>query len=200
MVATLLVVAAYLCGSLPIGVWVARRAGVDVRSRGSGNIGATNVARTVGRHAGMLTLLGDVAKGIAPAVLARVCGGDPWLVALTGLAAVYGHLFSVFLQFSGGKGVATAFGVFIILTPLAAVCSALCFALVAFATRYVSLASVVAALVLPAVVVTTGYPTPLSVAAALVGASIVLRHRANLSRLRRGTEPRFGHARETTGR
>ena len=191
MWAVLLICAAYVCGSLPVGVWVGRWVGVDVRSSGSGNIGATNVARTAGGRAGLLTLLGDVGKGVIPATLARLLLGDPWLIALTGLAAVCGHLFSLFLRFSGGKGVATAFGVFIVLTPAAAALSAALFAVVGFSTRYVSVASMLAALALPVMAWVCGYPPPLVLAAAAVAAIIILRHRDNLSRLRRGEEPRF---------
>ena len=191
MQAGLLIVAAYLCGSLPLGLWVGRWLGVDVRRVGSGNIGATNVARTVGKRAGLLTLLGDVAKGVVPALLARLLLTDEWLIALTGLVAVFGHLFSIFLKFSGGKGVATAFGVFVILTPLAAALSALLFGVVAFSTRYVSLASILAAAALPVIAAACRYPVPLSIAAATVAISVVLRHRDNLSRLRLGKEPRF---------
>ena len=191
MRAFFLVAAAYLCGSLPIGVWVGRRVGVDVRQTGSGNIGATNVTRSAGVWAGLLTLLGDVAKGAVPAAVARLLLTDPWLIALMGVAAVCGHLFSMFLRFSGGKGVATAFGVFVILTPAAAECSGLLFALVAVSTRYVSLASMLAAVTLPVIAVVFGYSVPFCGAATIVAGSILLRHRENLMRLRRGAEPRF---------
>lgn len=196
MRAVLLIAVAYLCGSLPVGVWVGRWLGVDVQRAGSGNIGATNLARTAGARAGLLTLLGDVTKGIVPAALARLLSDDAWLIALSGLAAVFGHLFSVFLRFSGGKGVATAFGVFVVLTPVAAVLSALLFVATAFSTRYVSLASVLAAAGLPVMAVACDYPAPLSIVAAVVAVSIVVRHRGNLSRLRRGVEPQF-HIRPT---
>jgi glycerol-3-phosphate acyltransferase PlsY len=191
MRAFFLLAAAYLCGALPIGVWVGRRVGVDVRQTGSGNIGATNVARTAGAWAGLLTLIGDVAKGAVPAAVALFLLINPWLIALTGVAAVCGHLFSAFLRFSGGKGVATAFGVFVILTPAAAACSAVVFALAAVSTRYVSLASMLAALALPAGAVAFGYPAPFRAAAAIVAACVLMRHRQNLVRLRRGVEPRF---------
>jgi acyl phosphate:glycerol-3-phosphate acyltransferase len=191
MQALVLVVAAYLCGSLPIGVWAASRVGVDVRQTGSGNIGATNVTRSAGARAGLLTLLGDVAKGAVPAALARLLLSDVWLIALTGVAAVCGHLFPAFLRFSGGKGVATAFGVFMLLTPAAAACSAAVFAFVALSTHYISLASMLAALALPLTAVVLGYSGPLCGATVLVGCGIVLRHRENLVRLWHGAEPRF---------
>ena len=186
-----MVAVAYLCGSLPFGVWVGRWAGVDVRYAGSGNIGATNVARTAGRRAGLLTLVGDVAKGALPTVLARLLFVDAWVIALVGLAAVCGHLFSVFLRFSGGKGVATAFGVFVILTPVAAVLSAVVFTAAAISTRYVSLASMLGALSLPVTAVACSYPISSCIAAALVSTIVILRHRDNLSRLFRGAEPQF---------
>jgi glycerol-3-phosphate acyltransferase PlsY len=198
MLAAVLIGAAYLCGSLPIGVWVGRWVGVDVRRSGSGNIGATNVARTAGGRAGLLTLLGDVAKGILPTALARLLLADPWLLALTGVAAVFGHLFSVFLRFAGGKGVATAFGVFLVLTPAAAALSAVVFAAAAFWTRYVSMASVLAAVTLPILIFLWGYTSPFQVAAVAVAVSVVMRHRDNLSRLRRGLEPQFNVRRSTS--
>ena len=191
MQAVFLIAAAYLCGSLPIGVWVGYWVGVDVRQRGSGNIGATNVTRTAGARAGLLALLGDVAKGAVPAAVARLLLTDARLIALTGVAAVCGHLFSIFLRFSGGKGVATAFGVFAVLTPAATACSAVVFALVAVSTHYISLASLLAVLALPVVAVIFGYAAPLCGAATIVAGSIVLRHRGNLVRLWHGAEPRF---------
>jgi len=187
-----MVAVAYLCGSLPFGVWIGRWAGVDVRHAGSGNIGATNVARSAGRRAGLLTLFADVAKGALPAVLARVLFVDAWFIALIGLAAVCGHIFSVFLRFSGGKGVATAFGVFLVLTPVAAALSAVVFAAAAISTRYVSLASMLGAFALPVSAVACRYPMSLCIVAAVVSTIIILRHRDNLARLFRGAEPQFG--------
>ncbi len=187
----LLVSAAYVVGSLPIGVWVGHSVGVDVRRAGSGNIGATNVARTAGRRAGLLTLLGDVAKGLVPTLLAWFTLDGPWAVALTGLAAVLGHLFSVFLRFSGGKGVATAFGALVVLTPVAALLSAALFVGIAFLTGYISLASMLGAAILPLAATVCGYPAPSLAVATVIAISIVVRHRDNLSRLRRGVEPRL---------
>jgi len=182
---------AYLCGSLPTGVWVGRRAGVDVRRSGSGNIGATNVARTAGRRAALLTLGGDIAKGLVPVLITRVLVPVPWTVAGVAIAAVLGHTFSVFLRFSGGKGVATACGVFLGMTPLALVVSLVVFGTIALRTQYVSLASVTAAVTLPLAVALLGYPVPACVSASFAAAVIVLRHRENLLRLWHRTEPRF---------
>jgi len=192
MMTVCMLTVAYLCGSLPFGVWIGRWVGVDVRRRGSGNVGATNVARTAGRRAGLLTLVGDVAKGALPAVLAQFLFVDTWVIALVGLAAVFGHLFSVFLRFSGGKGVATAFGVFVVLTPAAAALSAVVFAAAAILTRYVSLASILGALALPITAVIFRYPTSLCTVTAMVSTIIIWRHRDNVARLFSGAEPQFG--------
>ncbi len=191
MLPTLLILVAYLCGSLPTGVWLGRWAGVDVRRAGSGNIGATNVARTAGFRPALLTLLGDIAKGLVPTALARALSAQPRLLAMVALAAFIGHIFSVFLRFSGGKGVATGFGVCLALAPAAAAVAAGVFALVAFATRYVSLASVIAAAALPMVTVILGAAPPVSGAAGIIAAAIIIRHRSNLARLRAGIEPKF---------
>lgn len=191
MAAVVLITAAYLCGSLPVGVWVGRWIGVDVQQAGSGNIGATNVARTAGARAALLTLLGDVAKGLLPTVLAQQALGSPWLVALTGLAAFFGHIFSVFLCFSGGKGVATGFGVFLCLAPVAALVSLAVFVALALLTRYVSVASIVAAAALAIVTATAGYAVAIQGAAGLTAVVIIVRHRTNLVRLRQGNEPKF---------
>lgn len=191
MLAALLVLAAYLCGSLPTGLWLGRRVGVDVRLSGSGNIGATNVARTAGLWPALLTLGGDVAKGFVPAMAARALLLDQYWVAAVGMAAFFGHLYSVFARFSGGKGVATAFGVFLAVTPGAAGLAALTFVAVALATRYVSLASMVAAASLPMFCAAQGGSVPVASAAGIVATAIVIRHRENLSRLGRGIEPKF---------
>lgn len=191
MAAVLLVIGAYLVGSLPTGVWVGLWAGVNVRRVGSGNIGATNVARTVGARAAILTLTGDVVKGIIPVVVARSLLTDQEPIVLVGLAAFFGHLFSIFLRFSGGKGVATAFGVFLGLAPVAAAVSAVVFAVVAFWTRYASLASLLAAAALPLAAAMFGYAWPVCGAALIAAAAIIVRHRDNVSRLRAGREPKF---------
>ena len=191
MLAACLIAAAYLCGSLPTGLWLGRLVGVYVRRAGSGNIGATNVARTAGLRPALLTLAGDVAKGFVPTAIARGLLVDVRLVVLVALAAFFGHIFSVFLRFSGGKGVATAFGVFLALAPGAALLAALVFAAVAVTTRYVSLASLLAAVSLLVASVALGTTSAVWTAALIMCATIVFRHRDNLTRLRRGVEPRF---------
>lgn len=191
MLPLILLIGAYLCGSIPTGVWLGRQAGVDVRQTGSGNIGATNVARTAGLRPALLTLVGDVAKGVVPVLLARALLTDVWLIALVGLAALCGHLFSIFLRFSGGKGVATGFGIFLGLAPAAAAVAVVVFTIVAAATRYVSLASMLAAGSLPFAAYLLGSEPPTTLAAALTAVAIIIRHRGNLVRLWNRTEPVF---------
>lgn len=188
LVASLL---AYLAGSIPTGVLLASLAGVDVRSQGSGNIGATNVARTAGRKLGILTLIGDALKGLLPVVIARSAGLPQELVATVGVAALAGHVFSIFLRFQGGKGVATGVGVLIGLAPAVAPIPLLLFGAVFKATRLVSLASIVAAAAAPLAMLVCGYPAPFVLGAVLIAALIVARHHENVGRLLAGTESRF---------
>ncbi len=191
MLTVVVIVAAYLCGSLPTGVWLGRRAGVDVRHSGSGNIGATNVARTAGLRPALLTLGGDIAKGLVPTLVSRALWYDSTMVALVALAAFFGHIFSVFLHFSGGKGVATGFGVCLALAPAPAALAAAVFAIVAVSTRYVSVASMLAAATLPVSSVALPLAPIVSAATAVIAATIIVRHRDNVARLLRGTEAKF---------
>lgn len=185
------IVLAYLCGSIPTGVLIARRRGIEVRQVGSGNIGATNVARSVGKTAGVLTLLGDMTKGLLPVLLVRLLAlGDIALVCTAG-AALFGHICSPFLRFSGGKGVATGLGVFLALAPLAILLALLFFAATFAVSRIVSLASVVAAAVTPFLVLALDYPRPYVIAGFVIAGVIILRHHENLARLWRGQEPKF---------
>jgi glycerol-3-phosphate acyltransferase PlsY len=187
----ILMVAAYLCGSIPFGVLLGRRAGVDIRRSGSGNIGATNVARTAGARLGVLTLMADVLKGAGPVLVGRALGVGPGVLAATGLAAFVGHLFPFGLRFAGGKGVATALGVLIALCPAAAAAAAAVFAAVFAAFRYVSVASLAAALASPLASAGLGCPRPFVTIAVAMAVLIAWRHRDNLRRLLAGTEPRF---------
>jgi acyl phosphate:glycerol-3-phosphate acyltransferase len=190
-VTIVLVVFGYLVGSVPWGLLLARRAGVDVRRAGSGNIGAANVARTVGARLGLLTLLADVAKGAVPVLAARVLVAGPVAPAAAGFAAFAGHLFPPALRFAGGKGVATALGVLLVLAPDAAAAALAVFALVFAASRRVSVASLAAAIAAPATAALLPHPTPTLLAALAMSSLVVLRHRENLARLRTGEEPRF---------
>ena len=187
----LLLLFGYLCGSIPSGVLLARRAGVNVRRTGSGNIGAANVARSVGPMLGVATLVADAVKGALPVLVARRLGADPRLAAATGLAAFLGHVLPVTLRFAGGKGVATALGVLLVLCPLAVPLAAAAFGLAFALCRYVSVASVVAALAAPVATGLLPCPLPSLGVSLTMAAIIVLRHRENFRRLRAGIEPRF---------
>src|SRR3954470_1895556 len=148
----------YLAGSVPFAFLLARKAGVDVRLAGSGNVGAANVLRTAGASRGVLVLMLDVAKGAAAVLLAHAIAGGATLAALTGAAAIVGHIYPVWLRFHGGKGVAVAAGVFSVLAPVATVIVGFLFVVTVWATRYVSLASVAATLALPPVAWLAGAP------------------------------------------
>ena len=195
---SLLLAAAYLLGSIPFGLILAKLfAGSDIRKSGSGNIGATNVARVVGPAAGILTLLLDVAKGAAAVWLAgRFSEQNSTALMLAGVFALLGHCFPVWLGFNGGKGVAAALGVFLMLSPMAALSALLVFILVSLAWRYVSLGSVSAAAVMPLLMYflwAPGHAPPLVVDFGTLFASalIIFKHDANLQRLVDGTEPKF---------
>lgn len=190
----LAVIVAYLVGAIPVGYLVAKAFGAgDIRRQGSGTIGATNVMRTLGRLPGILTLLGDIAKGYgAAAVGAAMVEGGPGVAAACAVAAVVGNCWSVFLGFRGGKGVATGLGAFLRLVPWAAVAAIPVFVVVAATTRYVSLASLVAACLVPVGALALGYPTLFVLACVAVAAIVVLRHRDNIARLASGSERRLG--------
>lgn len=203
MLPVLLVLAAYLLGSIPFGYLIVRATGGgDVRETGSGGTGATNVTRRAGRWAGILTLMLDAVKGVAAVTLARWLltndFGFNWWVAAAALAVILGHMFPVWLRFRGGKGVATGLGVFLSLSPLAVAVAVALFVAVVWATRYVSLGSIVAAAAMPLCIWLLGLrdvaganPAPLLTTAAAAGALIILMHRANIGRLWRGTESKL---------
>jgi glycerol-3-phosphate acyltransferase PlsY len=182
---------AYLLGSVPTGYLLGYFAGVDVRRTGSGNVGATNVARVAGKWLGLLTLLGDAAKGFVPVLIALRLDLGAALTGLVALAAFLGHLYPVFLKFQGGKGVATALGALLALAPAAVGVLLVVFLIVALATRIVSLASIVAAGMTPVAIWLLGYPTPVIGAVLLMALMTIWRHRENIQRLRAGAEPRF---------
>ena len=183
----------YLAGSVPFAFLLARRAGIDVRVAGSGNVGAANVLRTTGAWRGVLVMALDVAKGAAAVLLVHPAGGAS-VAALTGAAAIVGHIYPVWLRFHGGKGVAVAAGVFGVLAPAATMLAAAVFFAAAAGTRVVSLGSVVATVTLPSVAWLTGAPTPVFVAAIGTGVLILFRHRANIRRILTGTERRLARA------
>jgi len=182
----------YLAGSVPFAFLLARRAGIDVRFTGSGNVGAANVLRTAGTRRAIAVMALDVAKGSLAVVLATLVHAGVTLTALAAAAAVVGHIYPVWLRFHGGKGVAVAAGVFAVLTPAATGLAAMLFLVIVSATRYVSLGSIAASLALPPAAWATGEPIAVVVAAAGSAALIVFRHRGNIHRLRAGTERRMG--------
>ncbi len=184
----LLIVLAYLIGSIPVGVILGKMKGIDPRKTGSGNIGATNVMRAGGKALGIITLLGDAAKGFIPVILARVLGFDVLIIAIVGLAAFLGHIFPVFLRFKGGKGVATALGVYIAIGPLVILGAFIVFVIVFIIWRYVSLASIVGAIVIPIGLYLAKAPLGFVVMAGLIGIIVIIRHKENISRLIKGTE------------
>lgn len=190
----LILLAAYLLGSIPFSYLIARLVGgVDVRKVGSGNVGATNVMRSAGKVAGILALVLDAAKGAAASVGAgRLSPSSEFLPAAAAVAAVLGHMHPVWLSFRGGKGVATGVGAFSPLAPLATAGGLIAFVAAAWATRYVSMGSCVGAVVLASLTFATGAPRPVAWCAAGTAALIVWKHRGNLGRIAAGTESRLG--------
>jgi glycerol-3-phosphate acyltransferase PlsY len=193
VIAALLVVGAFLLGSIPFGVIVARLKGVDVTKVGSGNIGATNVARAVGKPLGVVVLLLDAAKAGVPIFVVSQrpwleVAEQPWILAAMGVAAVLGHILPPWLKFRGGKGVATALGVFLALAPKAALLAAVAWLLIYAATRLSSLGSLVGAAVLTTYLIVTGAPIAYTALAATLDVFIIVRHRGNIARLVRREE------------
>jgi len=187
----ILLAGAYLLGSIPTGLLLGKLAGIDVRKEGSGNIGATNLYRTVGRKVGLLTLIGDCLKGMIPVLLAKYYALPIESVAWIGLAAFCGHVFSLFLRFKGGKGVATALGVFLALSPLAVCAVLVVFVILMLKWRYVSLGSVVAAAVMPVAIMLMGSDRSLVIVTLIIAAIVIAKHHENIKRLLAGTENRF---------
>jgi acyl phosphate:glycerol-3-phosphate acyltransferase len=199
----LIPLAAYFLGSIPFGLLLAKLfGGGDVRKAGSGNIGATNVARVAGPLAGIVTLILDTAKGAAAVWLAgRVTNESATWMMIAGFVALLGHCFPVWLKFKGGKGVATALGVFLALCPLAAVSALLLFILCVAYWRYVSLGSVAAAAAMPLLIYFLWAPhhaPPLIIDAGTLAIAllVIYKHDGNLQRLIEGTEPRFSFSKK----
>jgi glycerol-3-phosphate acyltransferase PlsY len=197
----LILALAYLLGSIPYGYLLVRFfRKEDIRAIGSGNIGATNVARSGAKGLGLLTLLLDVLKGFAAVLVARQfspgagVSAPSDLMVMAAVASVVGHIFPVWLGFKGGKGVASALGVFLAITPLAAVAALVVFLLIAFTTRYVSLASILGAAFIPLfAMVTSPDRSPVFVGGTMfIALLVIMKHHANIARLMHGTESRFG--------
>jgi glycerol-3-phosphate acyltransferase PlsY len=196
MLATLLSgLVGYILGSIPFGYLIYRwRQGKDIRNTGSGNIGATNVLRSAGPGAAAATLLLDAGKGWAAVTIASaISGGSPAAIGLGAFAVIAGHCFPLFLRFRGGKGVATGLGAFLAISPSAILICAAIFVLVAAIWRYTSLASMTAAAAFPFILLARGSASPPLLAAGFAGGALIIeRHRANIHRLRTGTESRIG--------
>ncbi len=202
----LLIPAAYLAGSIPFGIIAAKvSGGADPRTTGSGNVGATNVARSAGAGAGIATLICDILKGALPTLLAfyaapYVAGTVPAFsnlsskavfVSLAGFAVFLGHLFPVFLKFEGGKGVATACGVMFVISPAAVLISAALFVAAVLIKRYVSLGSIIAAAALPVSMSFFPAAREFMLVGLLIAVSVILKHRENIKRLAAGTENKW---------
>lgn len=194
MVALLALPIAYLLGAIPFGYVLVRwKYGADIRSSGSGNIGATNVWRTTSRAAGLVTLLLDIGKGyLAVWIAGRLSGGNPIWMSAAALAVMAGHAYPVFLKFKGGKAVASFIGAFLCLAPLALAVELVVFVAVLAWTRHMSMGSIVGAATLPlAVWLIQQSPWPVIVAALIAGRFIIYKHKTNIQRLRAGTESVF---------
>lgn len=188
------VISAYLLGALPFGYMVGKTKGIDIRSLGSGNTGATNVFRALGPGFALLVLALDLAKGTGAASIGmRFMGIDPaWGAVICGLTAIVGHVYSIFLRFKGGKGVATAAGVLLFLAPPVVALGICAYALVVLATRYSSLGTLTAVAVAVISMFVLEYPLSYRLAVLLAALFIVWRHRGNISRLLAGKELRLG--------
>jgi len=184
----------YLIGSVPFGLLFSRLfSNVDVRTVGSGNIGATNVLRAAGKKAAILTLLADCLKGLLPVLIVRSLFSDDAVTALAGAAAVLGHNFPVYLGFKGGKGVATSYGVVLAIAPLTGLICLLVWAAAAFVWRYSSLSALVSFALYPVLTIFVRYESrPFGILSIFLFAMIYYRHRENLKRLIAGTEPKIG--------
>jgi len=194
MILTLLItlLLSYLVGAIPFGLLFSRMVGKDVRQEGSGNIGATNVNRVLGKKLGILTLLCDLLKGFLPVFVVSFflppTAGSAWVIALCGLAAVVGHMFSVYLGFSGGKGVATALGVFLFFSPQAILVALLLFIAVVYFSGFVSAGSLAAAAAIPLLLFLLGSSYEIVFVALIIAILIWIKHSANIKRLIAGEE------------
>lgn len=188
---SLILTISYMIGSIPTGILIARARGIDITREGSGNIGATNVARVVGKRAGAYTLLGDVCKGVFGVLLARVLGDSSWIVPAAAVTVVAGHCFSLPPMLKGGKGIATALGTNASLHFFAAMSGLAVFIVFAYFTRIVSLASLAAAATIPLVALVLGAPDSVSLPLAIISGIVAFRHRENIERLIAGNEPKF---------
>jgi glycerol-3-phosphate acyltransferase PlsY len=204
LISGLLALFAYLLGSLPTGYWLGRYLqGIDIREVGSGSTGATNVLRTLGKKAAITVLVVDVFKGAIAVALVRgwyafspldslPAAWQPWLVVLAGFAAIIGHSRSIFLNFTGGKSVATSLGVLLAMNPAIALGTLGSFLFVLAISRTVSLSSIGGAIAVNILMFVLQQPLPYLLFTATAGIYVIVRHRSNISRLLAGTEPKLG--------
>ena len=186
----------YVFGSIPCGLWLVKAFhGIDIRNYGSGNIGTTNVFRTVGPKTAAAVLAGDMLKGIVALYIISKFSADPVIVAVTALGALLGHNYSLFLGFKGGKGVATGLGLFLYMLPWGAAAGLGVWIIIVLITRYVSLGSVIAAITAASAGWYLNYPAPFAVFGTLACLFVIIRHKDNIIRLLNGTESKIkpGH-------
>lgn len=192
-----LIALAYFLGSLPNGLYVSKFKGVDIRNQGSKNTGATNVFRVMGAKFGIFVLVLDALKGFLPLIIAEKMGIEGNILVLIGVIAVIGHTFSPFLNFKGGKGVATSLGIFLYLAPIPMLITLVMFIVVVGISKYVSLGSILASLVLPILILIIpvneklGNNIVVFIISAILGAYIIYKHKTNIERLKNGTENKF---------
>lgn len=191
-----LMILSFLIGSIPTGLLIARTKGIDLRKVGSGNIGATNVLRAVGKEAALFTLIGDIAKGVLPVAIGKFFGLGIFDAGILGISSILGHNFSLFLKFKGGKGVATSIGVLLAFSPHVALLTITIWLLTARWTRYSSLSALIAFGLLPLSIYMLDYSKEKMIIAVVIAGLIFVRHTANIKRLMQGTESKIG---EKTG-
>jgi glycerol-3-phosphate acyltransferase PlsY len=189
----LILIIIYLITAIPTGVVLARVMGYeDVRDKGSGNIGATNVYRVAGKLAGVLTLCGDILKGFLPLLVCKTwLAPTPTQLGIACAMAIVGHCYPVYLKFRGGKGIATALGIFLVMSPIAVFGAAIVFGVTVAISRFISLGSVMAAMSTPLLVLMLNEPQPIFLATLFIAMLIIWRHRSNIKRLMDGSENRF---------
>lgn len=201
MTTILLIIMAYLLGSIPNALWIGKVfKGIDIREHGSKNTGSTNAARVLGAKLGIMTLILDIGKGAFPVILSLVTKGETISTMtgisnmdaiLVGISAIIGHSFSIFMKFKGGKAVATTVGVFIVLVPKALLLAAVIFFIVFTLSRYVSLSSITGAASLPILTYLLYGNIPYTVFSGIIAVLIIIKHKSNIERLLKGTETRF---------
>lgn len=190
----LFILFSYIIGAIPFGMIIGRKAaGIDITRKGSGNIGATNVAREIGIKWGLLTLLLDLLKGFIPVFITKIyiSGVEGFFLIIVSIAVLLGHRFSAFLEFRGGKGVATAFGVFLALSPISAIVSLCAFIVTVYFSNYISLGSIVGAYLMPVTLSLLNKPAALIITSFFTATLILITHRGNITRIIRGEERKW---------